>query len=75
MLHSTKNDHYWLFWCQKNWALEAVDASEVAEAAEVNEVGVVFKALKITTESSRCLNPIILGLISFHFAVLKKKIF
>ena len=31
-----------------NWALKAVEASEVAEAAEVNEAGEVSKAWKIT---------------------------
>ena len=87
MLHSTKNDQYLLFLCQwwsnhqdqevfwENWALEAVEASEVAEAAEVNKVGEVSKAWKITTESSRFLNSIILGLISFYFDVLQKKFF
>ena len=32
-----------------NWALEAVEASEVSEAAEVNEAGDISKAWKITT--------------------------
>ena len=65
IIHSTKNCHYWLFWCQwwsdhqdqevfwVNWALEAVKDSEVAEAAEVDEAGEVFKAWKITTEDFR----------------------
>ena len=66
MIHSTKNYHYWLFWCQwwsdhqdqevflgGNWVLEAVEASEIAEAAEVNEAGEVSKAWKITTVDFR----------------------
>ena len=40
-----------MFW--GNWALEAVEASEVNEAAEVNETGEVSKAWKITTEDFR----------------------
>ena len=36
-----------------NWALGAVEASEVAEAAEVNEAGEVSKAWKITTVDFR----------------------
>ena len=55
-----------------NWALEAVEASEVVEAAEVNEAGEASKACKITSESSRFLNSIILGLISLYFDVLEK---
>jgi hypothetical protein len=61
-----------------NWALEAVEACEVAEAAEVNEAGEVSKAWKIitvTSESSRFLNSIILGLILLYFEVLKKILF
>ena len=65
MIHFTKNDHYWSFWChwwlnhqdqevfQGNRAVEAVEASEVAEVAEateVNEAAEVSKAWKITTE-------------------------
>ena len=49
----------------------AVEASEVAEAAKINEAGEVSKAWKITTESSRFLNSIILGLISLYFDVVK----
>ena len=37
----------------RNWALEAVEASEVAEAAKVNEAGEVSKAWKITTVDFR----------------------
>ena len=37
----------------RNWALEAIEDSEVAEAAEVNEAGEVSKAWKITTEDFR----------------------
>ena len=55
-----------------NWALETVEASEVAEA---DEVGEVFKAWKITTESSRFLNSIILGLIIFILMFCKKNFF
>ena len=58
-----------------NWALEAVEASEVEEAAEVNEAGEVSKAWKITTESSKFLNSIILGILSLYFDVLKIIIF
>ena len=59
MIHSTKNDQYWLFWCQwwsdhqdqnlfwGNWHLEAVEAVEVAQAAEVSN------AWKIITEDYR----------------------
>ena len=36
----------------------------MAEAAEVNEVGEFSKAWKITNESSRILNSIILGLVT-----------
>jgi hypothetical protein len=36
-----------------NWALEAVEASEVAEGAEVKEAGEVSKAWKITTKDFR----------------------
>ena len=54
-----------------NWALEAVEASEVAKAAEVNEAGKVSKACKMTFGSFRFLNSIILGLISLYFDVLK----
>ena len=88
MIHSTKNDQYWLFWCQwwsdpqdqnlfwGNWHLEAVEATEVAEAAEINEAGEVSKGLKNhycgLQKSSRFLNPIFWGL---YFDVLKKKIF
>ena len=32
----------------RNWALEAVEASEVAEAGEVNGAGEVSKAWKMT---------------------------
>ena len=42
-----------------NWALEAVEASEVADADRVNEAGEVSKAWKMTSESSRFLNSII----------------
>ena len=50
MIHSTKRDQYWSFWCWGwsdhlnqevfwgNWAVEAVEASEVAEATKVNLV-------------------------------------
>ena len=88
MIHSTKNDQYWLFWCQwwsdpqdqnlfwGNWHLEAVEAAEVAEAAEINEAGEVSKGLKNhycgLQKSSRFLNPIFWGL---YFDVLKKKSF
>ena len=65
MIQSTKNDHYWSFWCRWwsnhqdqdlcwwNRAVEAVEASEVAEATEVNEAADVSKACKITTEDFR----------------------
>ena len=65
MIHSTKKDQYWFFWCQVlsnhqdqeflwgNRALEAGKVSEVVEAAEINEAAEVFKALKITTENFR----------------------
>ena len=88
MIHSTKNDQYWLFWCQwwsdhqdqnyfwGNWHLEAVEAAEVAKAAEINEAGEVSKGLKNhycgLQKSSRFLNPIFWGL---YFDVLKKKSF
>jgi hypothetical protein len=36
-----------------NWALEAVEASDVAEATEVNEAGEVSKAWKITAVDFR----------------------
>ena len=45
------------FW--GNWALEAVEASEVTEAAKVNKAGEVSKAWKITSGSSRFLNSMI----------------
>ena len=53
MIHSTKNDQYWLLtilvpvmikpsgsgsFFGKNWALESIEVSEVAEVAEVTEV-------------------------------------
>ena len=57
------------FWW--NWAFEA---SEVAEASEVNEAGEVSKAWIITTESSKFLNSIILGIISLYFDVFGKTI-
>ena len=59
MIHSTKKDQYWSFWCQVssnhqdqeflwgNRALEAGKTSKVVEAAEVS------KALKITSENFR----------------------
>ena len=65
MIHSTKKDWYWSFWCHwwsnnqdqevfwGNRAVEAVEASEVAETAEVNEGADVFKAQKIITEDFR----------------------
>ena len=65
MIHSTKMDQHWSFWCQGwsnhqdqevlwwNRAVEAVEASEVAEAAEVSEAAEVFKVQKITTEDFR----------------------
>ena len=80
-LYSTKNDQYWLFWCQwwsdnqdqtfswGNWPLEAVEASEVAEAAEVSNA---WKFTTWTSEASRFLNSIILVL---YFDVLKKESF
>ena len=86
MIHSTKNDQYWSFWCLwwpnhqdqevfwGNMALEAVEASEVAEATEVNEAAEVFKAWKITTESSKFLKWIIWGLISLILVFWKKKL-
>ena len=58
MIHSTKDDQYWSFWCQwwsdhqdqevflGNRAVEAVKAIEVAEAAEVNEATEVSKVWK-----------------------------
>ena len=61
MIDSTRNYQYWFFWCQwwsnhqyqevfwGNWALEAVEASEVADAAKVNDAGEVSKAWKITS--------------------------
>ena len=64
-IHSTKNDQYWLFWCQwwsdnqdqtfswENWPLEAVEAAEAAKAAEVHEDEEVSNAWKITTEDFR----------------------
>ena len=62
MIHSTKKNRHWSFWCHwwsnhqdqevfwGNRAVEAVEASEVAEAAEVNEAAEFSKAWKITTK-------------------------
>ena len=38
---------------EENWALEAVETSEVVKAAEVNEAGEVSKAWKITKDGFR----------------------
>ena len=68
MIHSTKMDQHWSFWCQGwsnhqdqevlwwNRASEAVEAIEVAEADEVIEAAEVLKpgkSLMRTSESSR----------------------
>ena len=65
MIHSTKRDMYWSFWCQGWWnhqdqeilwentAVEAVEATESAEATEVNEAAEIFKAWKIPNEEFR----------------------
>ena len=58
--------------------LKGYEANEVAEASEVNEAGEVSKASKIIFVDFRVFqvlnNSIILGLTSFHFDVLKKKL-
>ena len=66
MIHSTKNNQFWLFWCQwwsehqdqdfffGNWILEAVQSSEIAGATEVNEAGEFSKAWKTITVDFRC---------------------
>ena len=56
-------------------AVQAVEASEVAEISEVNEAAEVFKAWKITTESSRFLKSIIRGLLKHLFWCFEKNIF
>ena len=60
MIHSTKRDQYWSFWCQGkgnyhdqefiggNTAGEVVEANEVAKAAEFNEAVEVSRVIKIT---------------------------
>ena len=65
MIHSTKKDQYWSFWCQVcsnhqdqeffwgNRASEASKAGEVVEAAEINEAAEVSKVLKMITENFR----------------------
>ena len=50
------------FW--GNWGLEAVEASEVAAVAEVNEAGEDSKALKITTEDFKVIQPFEFSFIS-----------
>ena len=56
MIHSTKRDSYWSFWCQgqsnhqdqevflRNRTVEAVETTEVAEADEINVAAEVSKA-------------------------------
>jgi hypothetical protein len=87
MIHSTKNDQYWSFWCQwwsnhqdqevfcGNRAVEADEASEATEAAKVNEAAEVCKAWKITTESSRFLKSIIWRLKALILVFWKNMIF
>ena len=83
MIHSTKRDHYWSFWCQEwsnnqdqqffwwNEAVEVIKAIEAVEADEVIEAAEVLrpgKPLLRTLESSRHLN-------SALFLCFEKKLF
>ena len=64
MIHSTKRDQYWSFWCQVGsnhqdqdffgWkrVFEAVKASEIAEADEVNEAAEVLRPEKSLLRTS-----------------------
>ena len=71
MIHSTKRDHYWSYWCQEwsnhqdqhffwwNEAVEVFEAIEVVEAVEVIEATEALRPGKSqlgTSESSRFLN-------------------
>ena len=71
MIHFTRRDQYWSFWCQgrsshqdqiffgQNEAVEVIEAMEVVEAVEVIEATEVLrsgKSLLRTSESSRFLN-------------------
>ena len=49
-----------MFW--GNWALDAIETSEVAEAAEVNEAGEVSTACKITTVDFRVFQVLVFNL-------------
>ena len=84
MIHSTKRDSYWSFWCQgwsnhqdqevfwRNRTVEAVETTEVAEADEINVAAKVSKAWKITTEDFRVIQVLEF---SFILIVWKKKFF
>ena len=86
-IHSTKNDQYWLFWCQwwsdnqdqtfswENWPLEAVEAAEAAKAAEVHEDEEVSNAWKITTEDFRGFQILEFNNLRTLFCCFEKKIF
>ena len=86
-LYSTKNDQYWLFWCQwwsdnqdqtfswENWPLEAVEAAEAAKAAEVHEDEEVSNAWKITTEDFRGFQILEFNNLRTLFCCFEKKIF
>ena len=82
MIHSTKRDSYWSFWCQgwsnhqdqevfwRNRTVEAVETTEVAEADEINVAAKVSKAWKITTEDFRVIQVLEF---SFILIVWKKR--
>ena len=76
MIHSTKREEYWSFWCQEwsnhqdqqifwwNEAVEVFEAIEVVEAVEVIEAAEVLRPGKSplrTSESSMSLNSAIFG--------------
>ena len=76
MIHSTKRDEYWSFWCQEwsnhqdqqifwwNEAVEVIEAIEVVEAVEVIEAAEVLmpeKSVLWTSELSMSLNSALFG--------------
>ena len=82
MIHSTKRDKYWSFWCQEwfnhqdqdifwwNEAVEVIEAIEVVEAVEVIEAAEVLRIGKITTGDFR-----VIQVLEFSFILIFWEIF
>ena len=60
------------FFLKKNWAVEAVEASEDAEAAKVHEAAKVSKACKITTEGFKVIKVLEFNNMRTYFDILEK---